>query len=552
MILLPTALAGFVILLCAQFAMADAPESAEMSNQRKELRHRQRRIIYNNDGNEVFITRLSSPQDFLKQRIEPALGTQVDTIFYCTLVTTLYSHDTKVAERWDDMVDATQSTNKHALNGGDNMRMLRKAGRDCLSVVVDRCREAGVEVFWSHRINDVHDSILHYDYLLSQWKREHPECLMGKPEDARKYAMEDPRFWWSTLDFEKKKVRDYLFRVTEEVCQRYPVDGIEIDYFRAPMFFRPNLTDEQATPEQVEIMTGFQRRITKMTRREGAKRGRPILVAARTPMTKATCRHVGIDIETWLAEDLVDLLATGGGYMPFTMPTKELAELGHAHDVPVYPAISNSGMRARTASGGIAKGWRAAAANAKGRPVEGWRGAVSNAWSSGADGIYLFNIFPGVPNHWAFTTLGDRSALAAMDKIFAIDNLGCPWGNMRRVVVQSQRLPVKLDSGGKPRQVMLPIGDDIAGAAKTGTLAGAALRIRFGGTAPDDLVEVRLGGEPIAAKGAPGDDAWVPYGVDPSKWLRGDNTLSFRVTSRSAGRNSEIAVEAVELNVDYE
>ena len=35
-----------------------------------------------------------------------------------------------------------------------------------------------------------------------------------------------PRYMWSTLDFEKPEVLDYLFRITEEVCQRYDVDGI--------------------------------------------------------------------------------------------------------------------------------------------------------------------------------------------------------------------------------------------------------------------------------------------------------------------------------------
>ena len=105
MILSTTVLTGFVFLLCTRFAMADAPESAEMSDLRKEMRHRQRRVIYDNDGNEVFITKLSSPQDFLKRRIERTLGTQVDTIFFCTLVTTLYQHDTNIAERWDNLVD---------------------------------------------------------------------------------------------------------------------------------------------------------------------------------------------------------------------------------------------------------------------------------------------------------------------------------------------------------------------------------------------------------------------------------------------------------------
>jgi len=256
-------------------------------------------------------------------------------------------------------------------------------------------------------------------------------------------------------------------------------------------------------------------------------------------MTKATCRYVGIDIGTWLAEDLVDLLVTADDYSAFTMPTEELTELGHAHGVPVYPTISGSGV------------WEPLC----------WRGAASNAWASHADGIYLFNIRSTVPDHWAFTTLGDKTTLATMDKMFAIDTnsglMGYRQGNAQGSWVL-QRLPIALDSCDKSRQVTLPVGDDIAGAAKAGTLMGAALRIRFGGTvpfggiAPDDLVEVRLNGESIAATGPVGDHTWVSYGVDPAKWLRGDNNVfSFRLTSRGAGRKGEITVEAVELNVTY-
>jgi len=529
MILLPTVLAGLVLLLCAPFAMADGPESAEMTDQRKERRHRQRRIIYNNDGNDCFLTRLSSPDEFLKQRIEPALGTQVDTIFYCTLVTTLYQHDTNVAERLDDLVDAIQSTNKHAVNGRDNMRMLRAAGKDCLELVVERCHEAGVEVFWSHRINDIHDSFT--PWLLSQWKRENPQFLMGKAGDNKKYPTADPRKRWTALDFQKEEVRDYLFRITEEICQRYDIDGIEIDYFRNPCFFRPTMMSKPVTRAQMDLLTDFQRRITEMACREGTKRGRPILVAVRVPMTRRTCLHVGIDIERWLKDGLFDVLATGGGYVPFTMPTKELVTLGHEHGLQVYPTISASGM--------------------KGRNIAGWRGAASNAWQAGADGVYLFNTFPRQAGHPHFTQLGDPAALSEMDKIFAIDNKPVRSGGLTQGITQDQILPVKLDSSGKSRQVTLPVGDDIAGAAKTGTLAGAAMRIRFGGTAPDDLVEVRLNREPITATRPPGDDAWVSYGVDPAKWLRGDNVLCLRVTSRSAGKKGEITVEAVELNVAY-
>ena len=530
MILPPMVLTGFVLLLGARFAVADAPESAEMAERRKEIKHRQRRIIYNNDGCDCFVTKVSSPEDFLKQRIEPALGTQVDTIFFCTLVTTLYSHDTNVAERWDGLVDAIQSKSTYAINGRDNMRMLRAAGADCLKVVVKRCHEAGVEVFWSHRINDIHDCFT--DYLLSQWKRDNPQFLMGKAGDNKKYPSADPRHWWTALDFEKEEVRDYLFRITEEVCQRYDIDGIEIDYFRNPCFFRPTMIRQPVTRAQTDLLTDFQRRITEMAYREGSKRGRPILVAARVPMTRSTCLHVGIDVERWLEDGLLDVLTTGGGYVPFTMPTKELVTLGHEHGLQVYPTISASGMRGHSS-------------------IEGWRGAAANAWHAGADGMYLFNTFPGKPKHPHFTDLGDPEALARMDKVFIVDNLPVLAGGLTQGITQDQILPVELDSGGKLRQVTLPVGDDISGAAKAGKLSGAALRIRFGGRAPDDLVEVRLNGEPIDDKGTPGDDAWVSYGVNPAKWLRGDNVLSFRVTSRSAGRKGEIAVQAIELNVTH-
>ena len=86
-------------------------------------------------------------------------------------MTTLYQHDTDVAERWDDLVEAIQATHKHAINGRDNMRMLRQAGKDCLTLVVEKCHEAGLEFFWSHRINDIHDSF-ETDWLFSNWKND--------------------------------------------------------------------------------------------------------------------------------------------------------------------------------------------------------------------------------------------------------------------------------------------------------------------------------------------------------------------------------------------
>jgi hypothetical protein len=506
-------------------------ESTEMARLRQAAKSRRRRLIYNNDGNDMSLKQHATPEEFLAQRINPALNTQVDSIFYCTGGTTHYDHETSVADTSYNLHEQfnfkdTQPINRHA-----NMRMLRKAGVDCLSLVTDHVHEAGLEVFWTHRINDIHDSFT--DWLLSKWKRDHPEYWMGTPDAIQQYKITDPRYMWSTLDFEKPEVLDYLYRITEEVCHGYDVDGIDIDYFRHPLFFRPNLEYKPATPAQVEIMTAFQRRIREMAYREGTRRGRPILVSTHVPMSRETCLHVGIDLERWLRDDLLDVLVIGSGYQPVSMPSGDLAELGHAHGVPVYPNISNSGMEQ----------W-------KGR-VEAWRGAASNVWQAGADGMHLFNWFPAALNDHLFMTLGDSHTLAGLDKVFGIDNVKEVYGCLEQGCVQSQILPVKLDPSGKSREVNLPIGDDLRAARNTGKLNAATLRVQFVSRTPDDKVELDLNGEVVAPDGEISADGWVTYRPDPGLYRLGDNALCFRVIGGEADETETISVRSVELIVDY-
>ena len=206
--------------------------------------------------------------------------------------------------------------------------------------------------------------------------------MFGKQDDYEAYGSDSPKGWWTALDFEIPEVLDYLFRILEDVCTRYDVDGIEIDYFRSPMLFRPHLEYQPATPAQRDLLTEFQRRIRQMVYRVGTVQGRPILVAARTPMNEPTCLHVGIDLIRWLDEDLIDIFVAGGGYVPFTMPTAESVRIGHAHKVPVYPAINPSGTRCGD--------WQQIHYD---NPSY-WRAVASNVWNDGADGVYLFNIFP--------------------------------------------------------------------------------------------------------------------------------------------------------------
>lgn len=283
-----------------------------------------------------------------------------------------------------------------------------------------------------------------------------------------------------------------------------------------------------------------------MAYREGNRRGRPILVAVRVPMTVEKCRHIGIDIERWLKEDLLDVLITGGGYVPFTMPTSQLVELGHAHDVPVYPTISWSGLnRPSDSSGFLGRfAWHR---------TQAWRGAAANALDAGADGIYIFNHFPNEPKDPVFITVGDRKTLAGLNKLFIVDNIPI---NLRQAVVKSHILPVKLDPEGKPQEIILPIaGDDFREVAKTGYRTKprfTRLYVRCSSLTKEDKLGLRLNGTEVKPDEVDYKKGWVIYKPQQELYRSGDNKLEFYVTSTStAGAKKSIAVENVEVEVWY-
>jgi hypothetical protein len=485
----------------------------------------------------------SSVAEFLRRRTDRAVGTQVDSIFYCTGVTLSYSHDTDVAERFDDLMDDIDKSDEQAVRWRNNMAVLRDAGVDQLSATVRRAHEAGLEVFWSHRINDTHDSVPDYDHLLCMWKRQHPEFLMGDPGDTKKFPQSSPRYFWSTLDFEKPEVRDYLFRITEEVCRRYDVDGVEIDYFRYPMFFRPNLDGKPATKTQLDILSAFQRSIRRMAEREGARRRRPILVAVRVPMSVVTCRNVGIDIERWLREDLVDVMSLGNGDVWPNAPAEQMVKLGHRFDVPVYPCLKWSGYGPAT--------------------IEAFRVAAANAWRTGADGIYFFNIdmFPDTLRPQCFTELGDPDQLGTLDKLFAATDVA-PYPHLlldpeqrlfglAEVLHSSVALPTTLSSGGEASTVTLQIGDDIATASERGNLASAVLRVSV--SEPDlmDVIEIRLNGQHLEPTATEPGEGRLTYNPKPAWYRVGNNEVSVRLAEALDEAADAPQVLSVEVDVRY-
>jgi len=161
----------------------------DFKQQRKQLAHRQRRIIFNNDGCDIDRMEGPKPSDLLAVLTAPLVGSHVDTIFYCTCIGfTLFYHNTELGE-----ILGLDSGAEHRAKRARMVRELIKQGTDPLEVMVDFGQRHDIEVFWSMRMNDEHDQW--HPQIIPQFKKDHPEYLFGTQEDR------PPHGPWTGVDY---------------------------------------------------------------------------------------------------------------------------------------------------------------------------------------------------------------------------------------------------------------------------------------------------------------------------------------------------------------
>jgi len=261
----------------------------EWKKQRKELAHRKRRMIFDNDGNEpVYYCKEPTAESLLECRTTPLIGSQVDTIMYCTWSSgfSYFTHDTKVGQLFT-CTESNFSNNK--------TQEFIDQGTDPLEIMVDFCKKNDIEVFWSMRMNDTHDSATQWygPLMFPQLKKDHPEWLIGSPEKKPKTGR------WTAVDYSREEIRDLTFRFFEEVCENYDIDGVSVDFFRHLLYFPSHGFDGVATQDDLDAMTDLVARIREMTERVGKERGRPILISTRVPDSVDFCKAVG-NLLCWL------------------------------------------------------------------------------------------------------------------------------------------------------------------------------------------------------------------------------------------------------------
>ncbi len=537
-----------------------------MDKAREKARWRKRRIIYNNDGNDV--VRVTSKgevteglmeadsgdlkADFLATRTAPLVGTQVDSNWYATCMCgQIFSHHTKLGGFHND---------------GIPLELVQKYGLDNLTIQTDFAHENGMEAFWSLRMNDAHDS--HppgdrrwTDYGLAPIKREHPEYLFGKLEDW--YGEDQLKKTWSCMDFTFSAVRDHVVAHIEEVARNHDVDGIEMDFLRTYPYFPPTREMKPVGFEHLQMMTDLLHRVRRVLDEVSAARGRPLLLAARTPFSVCDCLYIGVDLRRWLEEQLLDVLIPGGGAeSALTESFADVITLGHDYGVPVYPCIAwgfcsqwsfldLAKGRHRTFDGWIdalkaEKAFFADAINSWSGTLAAWRGVASNLFHAGADGIYVFNGFFADSEIW--NEIGDLQTLAGKNKVFGITKFGCS-SSIRDLVDHSQpRLTT-----GDTSKVQFLVGEDTS----LTSISEVRLRIYLWDQESNDEVGISLNGAELPDIDAEDNlheetgGGWLQAVLKPAAIRQGRNEIDVTLQRRDPAATDPLSLGAVQLQVRH-
>jgi hypothetical protein len=375
-----------------------------LRTQREEAKDRQRRIIVNNDGDDVKRgwPGPATAEKLLAQRTTPLAGTQVDTLCYSTGGISFdgFRHNTKVGR----VFDSRATVPGFDVGKYNHVGSFIEQGTDALEIMVDFCHAHEMECFWSYRMNDTHDvSQLYGPLFFSPWKEKNPELLVGSKDNPPPFGR------WTSVDYSHQTVRDRMFSFAEEVCRNYDVDGIELDFFRHPCFFKSVAWGEDASAQELEMMTDLMRRIRRMTEEVGMERGKPILIAIRIPDSAGYCEAIGLDVERWMEDDLVDMVFPTGYWR--LNPWEYSMDWRDRFNVKVYAGLS----RPRLVIDGPPNNRKYRESNAA------YRGWASQLWESSPDGIYLYNYVNLDREHLTgpvFNELGSPATLRGNDKLY--------------------------------------------------------------------------------------------------------------------------------------
>jgi len=222
------------------------------------------------------------------------------------------------------------------------------------------------------RMNDVHCVDDEQHYLHSELWRTRPEL--------RRVPYRFAEWTDRAFDYAQPAVRAHHLALIHELAERYDFDGLELDWMRFGLHFRPG--HELAGGE---ILTEFTAEVRSLLDGWAARRGHPIRLGARVPSRPDSARRLGMDAVTWARRGLIDWLVV----TPFFATIEP--------DIPIElwrALLDGTGVMLCAGLEVLIRPYPSAPYFTN--SLETVRGAAATLLDRGADRIYLFNYMDSV------------------------------------------------------------------------------------------------------------------------------------------------------------
>jgi len=508
--------------------------------------------------------------------VDELVGTPVEALMFCLGDGRTVLHDTKVGELWGHNVE--QWPHLIFRRAHQNAKHLIQNNLDPLRLICDRAHAKGILVYPTLLVQQGRGE-RNQDVRCSDFRFDNRHLEIGASGDL------SPDFpGLACLDFKHDEVREERFALIEETLNNYPVDGFELQLNYSPYYFHPDEIEAGR-----HIMTAWIQRVYESVKRSSSVRFAqrllrepPRELAIRIPASIEGCLQMGLDVQTWLQEGIVDVVIgqtlSGPELLDAMTDFRPLVEVAKGTPCRIHAALHSHVDSDRLGEA----------------TIEMIRAAACNYWSQGVDGLYLAHWFGNWPYQASFyeklRELPHPDVMSPKDKYYYVPT---ETGRYPKPVTEpgiTMTLPAALELN-QPTTVHFHISDDLPRWDKVGRVHEVLLRIRVMNTTESDRLRFRLNGVELPdcrrGRGRLGPQAWTPaqagtsaqattlrkinemyrmqapryrtgsaywfiYRLDQVHWpQKGNNAIEVTLLHRDADVTPQVYIRDVELEIKY-
>lgn len=319
------------------------------------------------------------------------------------------------------------------------------SGGDLIELTGQRARERGLAFFLTWRMSDMQYLERPQSPSASPFWTNNPHLRIGGPDIAAGDGNIGNRPLLA-LNFAYEEVRDYKFGFLNELCRRYEIDGLELDFLRFPYFFPAEMPFE----EKAAYMNSFVERVHDLLDELNLR----IPLSVRIGGNFEINRQAGLDVETWVKNGWVDILNLSASM--HTAIDHEIERFRQKFpEVMIFGEIAHIASHRRVESG--RERWHI--------PREVMYATAQSYLARGVNGIsiwnYVYSRARGVePDMNALKGISDLEFLSEQDKHYHLnpDNshlFRAAFGGRK----WSRQMPVVIAPFSSSR-FSIPVGDD--------------------------------------------------------------------------------------------